>query len=325
MQGKPQQLELLPGQKGKLNLLLPKDWKNADALYLTGFDPYNKELFTWSWRINTPKLAKNFAIKSALTGNISATEKDSVLMITVGSTKYNFDKNTGFIKNVIKGSKKISLSDGPVLAGPKTELKSFKSYASGKQYIVEADYFGDAELHIKWTFVYGSPAKLDYTYSQTGDADFMGITFNYPEEKVTGLKWLGSGPYRVWKNRLRGQKYGVWHKDYNNTVTGESWNYPEFKGYYAKVNWAVFENKESPFTVFTDDKNMFLQVFRPAREKAALKNNNVEPPFPKGDLGFLQGISAIGTKFKSAEIMGPQGQKNENSGQPINRTIWFQF
>ncbi len=325
VQGKPRQLELLPGQKGKLNLLLPKDWKNADALYLTGFDPYNKELFTWSWRINTPKLAKNFAIKSASTGNISTTEKDSVLMITVGPTKYNFEKNTGFIKNVIKGSKKISLSDGPVLAGPKTELKSFKSYASGKQYIVEAEYFGDAELHIKWTFVYGSPAKLDYTYSQTGDADFMGITFNYPEEKVTGLKWLGSGPYRVWKNRLRGQKYGVWHKDYNNTVTGESWNYPEFKGYYAKVNWAVFENKESPFTVFTDDKNMFLQVFRPAREKAALKNNNVEPPFPKGDLGFLQGISAIGTKFKSAEKMGPQGQKNENSGQPINRTIWFQF
>ncbi len=55
----------------------------------------------------------------------------------------------------------------------------------------------------------------------------MGITFQYPEEKITGMKWLGRGPYRVWKNRLKGMQFGVWEKAYNNTVTGESWNYPE--------------------------------------------------------------------------------------------------
>ncbi|MET4082742.1 hypothetical protein ABIB40_002706 [Pedobacter sp. UYP30] len=325
VQGKPLPLELQPGQKGELNLNLPKNWKNADALYVTAYNPDNKELFTWTWRINTPDLRKNFTSQSPSAGNISATEKDSVLAVSVGATTYNFNKNTGFIQHVGKGGKEISLSDGPVLAGPKTELKSFKNYASGKQYIVEAVYSGEASLLVKWTFVYGSPARLDYTYTQTGDADFMGITFKYPEDKVTGLKWLGRGPYRVWKNRLRGQKYGVWHKDYNNSVTGESWNYPEFKGYHAEVNWAVIENKESNFTVFTDDKNMFLQVYHPAREKAPLKNNNVEPPFPKGDIGFLQGISAIGTKFKAADKMGPQSQKNKNEGGPVSGTLWFKF
>ncbi|WP_457268645.1 glycoside hydrolase family 2 TIM barrel-domain containing protein [Pedobacter sp. UYEF25] len=324
-EGKPLPLELQPGEKGMLNLSLPKDWNKADALYLTAFNPDDKELFTWSWRINTPDLKNNFKIQSPSIGNTSAIEKDSVLVVTVGTTIYHFNKNTGFIQYVKKGGKVISLSDGPVLAGPATELKSFKNYKSGKKYIIEADYSGAASLKVKWTFVYGSPARLDYTYTQTGDADFMGITFNYPERKVTGLKWLGRGPYRVWKNRLRGQKYNVWHKDYNNSITGESWNYPEFKGYHAQVNWAVIENKESPFTIFTDDKNMFLQIFKPAREKAALKNNNVEPAFPKGDIGFLQGISPIGTKFKSPDKIGPQGQKNKNEGKPVNATLWFQF
>jgi hypothetical protein len=45
--------------------------------------------------------------------------------------------------------------------------------------------------------------KLEYKYSVKGDADFMGITFNYPETSINGMKWLGRDPYRVWKNRLR--------------------------------------------------------------------------------------------------------------------------
>ena len=60
------------------------------------------------------------------------------------------------------------------------------------------------------------------------------------------MKWLGRGPYRVWKNRLKGQQFGVWHKRYNNTITGASWDYPEFKGYHADLYWVVIENKESP-------------------------------------------------------------------------------
>ncbi|MDB5029831.1 MAG: glycoside hydrolase family 2, partial [Mucilaginibacter sp.] len=171
----------------------------------------------------------------------------------------------------------------------------------------------------------GRPVKLEYTYTQTGDADYMGITFNYPEEKITGMKWLGRGPYRVWKNRLRGQLFGVWHKAYNNAITGETWGYPEFKGYHAEVSWAVIENKESPFIVYTNNKNMYLQMLRPAREKDALKDNNVEPPFPDGNIGFLNGISAIGTKFQPARVMGPQSQKNKNTGEPINGTLWFKF
>lgn len=323
--GSPKSLELLPGEKGMLNLNLPANWKNSDALYLTAYGTDKEELFTWSWVINGTSGLQLSERKNSSTNKITTEQTDEELVVNCGDVKYHFDKKTGYISKVIKEGKSISLSGGPVLAGQNSTLSSFKYSGSGNQYIIDATYNGEASLQVKWTFAFGEPARLDYTYSQSGDSDFTGITFNYPEEKVTGMKWLGRGPYRVWKNRLKGQEYGVWHKDYNNTITGENWNYPEFKGYHADVNWVVFENKEAPFTVFTNQKEMFLQVFHPAREAYALNNNNVEPPFPKGDIGFLQGVSAIGTKFHSADTMGPQGQKNKNTGKPVSATLWFKF
>jgi len=66
-----------------------------------------------------------------------------------------------------------------------------------------------------------------------GSLDYAGITFSYPEKLVTGATLMADGPYRVWKNRIKGTQFGVYNKKYNNTVTGQSWDYPEFKGYYS--------------------------------------------------------------------------------------------
>jgi hypothetical protein len=322
--GVPSPLELNPHEKGILNLKLPANWASNDALYLTAYGPYGEELFTWSWAIKSPAAVAKSPVLVAKSTPVGVGSGNELIVSTDGK-KFYFDKATGYIEKVVKGKTEVSLSGGPVLAGVNTTLKSFTYKTEGKQYVVEADYQGDATLHVKWTFASGKPAKLDYTYTQTGDVDFMGITFNYPEEKVTGMKWLGRGPYRVWKNRVPGEQFGVWHKAYNSTITGETWGYPEFKGYHGEVNWATIENKESAFTVYTDNKDMYLQIYRPAREQDALKNNNVEPPFPEGSIGFLNGISAIGTKFQAAKQMGPQSQKNHLTGEPISNTLWFEF
>jgi hypothetical protein len=66
-------------------------------------------------------------------------------------------------------------------------------------------------------------------------------------------------------------------------------------------------------------------MYHPAREKDALKNNNVEPAFPDGDIGFLNAIAPIGTKFQAAKVMGPQSQKNEALTTPVSGTLWFDF
>ncbi|SEO23196.1 glycoside hydrolase family 2 TIM barrel-domain containing protein [Mucilaginibacter sp. OK283] len=318
-------IELKPGGKGTLNLTLPASWKKNDALYLTAYGPDKQELFTWSWAIGAPADIAGKIASSPAKSAIKTTETDKLLTIKCDGISYDFDKVTGYIQKVRKPAGAISLSGGPVLAGVSTQLKQFTHKADAGKYIVEADYQGVSSLHVTWTFVSGRPVKLEYQYAQQGDADFMGITFNYPEEKITGMKWLGRGPYRVWKNRLKGQQFGIWHKAYNNTITGETWGYPEFKGYHAEVNWVTIENKESPFTVYAADKNTYLQMLHPAREKDALSNNNVEPAFPEGSIGFLNAIAPIGTKFQPAKVMGPQSQTNHASGDKISGILWFDF
>lgn len=318
-------VNLKPGEKGILNLGLPVTWAKNDGLYLTVYGPDKKEIFTWSWAIGQFAVIAGKPGVSAGKTTIKLTETDQSLSIKCDGVSYNFDKTTGYIKNVVKPGGTISLSGGPVLAGVQTELKQFSHKIVNNQFIVEADYQGAGSLHVKWIFVSGHPVKLQYQYAQQGDASFMGITFNYPEEKITGMKWLGRGPYRVWKNRLKGQQFGVWHKAYNNAITGETWGYPEFKGYHSEINWVTIENKESPFTVYSADKNIYLQMLRPAREMAALANNNVEPGFPEGSIGFLSGISPIGTKFQSAKVMGPQSELNHANGEKVSGTLWFDF
>ncbi|GAA4311953.1 glycoside hydrolase family 2 [Mucilaginibacter gynuensis] len=323
--GSPAQLNLKPGEKGTLNLKLPASWAKNNALYLTAYGPDKKEIFTWSWSITAPGFYVNKAHAFVIKSKIKSTDTDSLLTVNCDNINYIFSKTTGYIQKVIKPSGTISLSGGPVLAGVKTQLKDFKTEVADKLYTITASYDGDASLQVKWTFRPGYPAKLEYSYKQTGDVDFAGLTFNYPEEKITGMKWLGRGPYRVWKNRLKGQQFGVWHKAYNNTITGDSWQYPEFKGYHAEVNWVTIENKEAPFTVYTSDKNLYFQMLHPGKEKAALSNNNVEPAFPAGSIGFLNGIAPIGTKFQAPNVMGPQSQKNHYNDEAVNGTLWFDF
>ncbi len=83
---------------------------------------------------------------------------------------------------------------------------------------------------------------------------------------------------------MNGQRFGVWHKNYNNTITGASRGYPEFKGYHADLYWAVIENKESPVTVYTEDQSIFLQMLKPSHSK--YEHESLKPRFPMATSGF---------------------------------------
>jgi hypothetical protein len=239
-----------------------------------------------------------------------------------------FDKKSGLITAVNNSKGGISFTNGPVLTPGKQNFKSLKHGRNGDNEVVEMTYDGNLKS-VKYTMSPSGILKLDYSYSlydynPTNQFDYLGITFNYPEDKVTGVKYLGEGPYRVWKNRLKGGQYNVWSKKYNNTITGESWDYPEFKGYYKDFTWVVIENKEQPFTIFTDTPGLFLRLYTPARPKGA-KNDNNTPPFPPGDISFLNGISPIGTKFDGAENHGPEGGKNKIGWNVISGVLYFDF
>jgi hypothetical protein len=83
--------------------------------------------------------------------------------------------------------------------------------------------------------------QLDYEYRFDGVVDLLGVRFDSPQDSMRGIRWLGMGPYRAWQNRLQGTRLDVWENTYNDTTPGESWAYPEFKGYFRDWKWATFD------------------------------------------------------------------------------------
>jgi hypothetical protein len=314
---------LAPGEKGWLTLPVSPD-SVSDALYLIAYDSAHKEIAAWSWPLRSPRaVAENTPFVPAAAINVQ--EDSATLTISQDGINYYFDKSNGYLQKVFNGKQEISLGGGPVLATADQVLTGFKHYRKEDAYFIEPVYKGDNKFGVKWTFQPRQLPQLDYSYQIKGAVDYMGITFNYPEHQITGMKWRGQGPYRVWKNRLQGTQLGIWEKKYNNTITGESWDYPEFKGWHAGLYWVQIQNKEAPFVVYTGSKNIFLQMLQPQRPQAA-PNDYTHPAFPQGSIGFMHAISAIGTKFQPAEVLGPQSGKNmQLNYTPVSGVLWFDF
>ncbi len=315
--------DIAAGEHGTLNLELPGDWKTFDVLYVTATDQYGRQINTWSWNLVKPVDFSSRILKSASPSMVSSSELNNQLTVTSGNTAITFDKLNGSISSVKSNGRSIPFG-GFQFAGFNRNYKEMKSYKDGEDFIVEIVY--DSSCFAKWTMLKGGLIKLDYGYSLKGSVDYSGITFSYPESIVTGATLMANGPYRVWKNRLKGTQFGVFNKKYNNTVTGQSWDYPEFKGYYSNFYAVEIQTKELPVTIFTSTPDLFLHLFTPsAATNLRGVRGGMTPAFPSGNISFLHGISAIGTKFSSSQAEGPQGEKNVYSGEPVTGTVYFRF
>ena len=315
-------VNIAPESSGYIQLILPSDWHEYDLFCFTATDKYQKEIYTWSWNITTPKeVSKRFMKKEVEEYDIKIQESADLLRITYNKTEITFNKKNGYVNNICYDLKNVSLKNGPRFVGFESVLREFKHYQNDNGYIVESVFDNDNKL--KWTIPKTGWLKLEYQYLLNGEYDYAGISFNFPESKVQKAILMGNGPYHVWKNRLKGVQFGIYHKLYNNTITGQTWDYPEFKGYYSNLYAIKIENEEVPFTIVTETSNMYLHLFTPNRP--TFYSKNVNPPFPDGNISFLNAISPIGTKFSRPEQEGPQGSKNLFHNQIIKGILYFKF
>ncbi|MEO5713720.1 MAG: glycoside hydrolase family 2 TIM barrel-domain containing protein [Luteolibacter sp.] len=168
----------------------------------------------------------------------------------------------------------------------------------------------DGKDTFRWTLATGGGLRLDYSYRLEGDFIYHGITFDHPEEAFKSVKWLGDGPSRVWQNRLRGSRLGVYEIAPNDIQPGETWEFPEFQGYFAGLRWARFETTSGPLTMLSGEPSTFLRIGTPR-----ISHPRTTVAFPAGDVSFLRVIPAMGTKFSTAEKGGPASQSVKVSGQ----------
>lgn len=317
---------LSPGETGKARFSLPASFAEGDVLKLEAFDRDEHRICDWAFpiRLANPYFQRHLAqLSTGLSGNtVSARNNGKEIVLKSEKVSVTFDAATGMILRVLSGNTEIPLTNGPVAVGMKMVYQPASSYVrqDSEEAVFCARYKGGADS-IVWRLtsqglLYMDAVLLNRASGGGGfDDAFMdtevynlGLTFSYPERICKGMKWLGRGPYRVWKNRIPGTNYGIWHKDYNNTVTGESYDnlvYPEFKGYHANMYWATFESDTAPFTVYSRTDGIFYRVFTPEEPKGSAKRTM--PEFPEGDISFLLDIPAI-CSFKPIEQQGPNSQ-----------------
>ncbi|MFC2137127.1 glycoside hydrolase family 2 TIM barrel-domain containing protein [Bacteroidota bacterium] len=327
--GKINSPDIIPGHKEKLKIELPEDWHEYDILYIKASDPYNREIYTWNWHISLPSDIANKIIKIEGKDKIVIEEKDTLTIVRVNGAIITFNKNTGLLQEVKNNYGIIPISNGPLLCDGEMDFKNLVYRQEGENLILES-IFGEKSNYksLKWNVYPSGWVRLEVEYRPENYlSDFMGINFSFPEEDVTGIQWMGDGPYRVWKNRMQGNTLNVWEKDYNNTITGDrDYIYPEFKGYHSRLYWAKIITTGQPFLVVCNDEDVFLRLFTP---EFPSNPYNTAPPFPKGDISFLQGIPPIGTKSQIPENMGPSGRKNMYfdywKARPKKMTLFFNF
>jgi hypothetical protein len=305
---------IAPGDKGSLKLPLPEnwDWDGADAIALRVDGPDGRELWTWVWpsqhlngqyppvnisSFGPPVIAETAETIEIKTGSLG----------NIGILRATISKQTGLLASIRCDDQDISLT-GPRPVIGNAKLISTERTNDGEGVAVVAKFDGELKK-VVWHVRSDGLVMCDYTYTASGTNDFFGVIFDYPENLVKRKRWLGDGPYRVWKNRLQGATLGIWENDYNNTITGwRDWIYPEFKGCFANVYWMQLETREGLITSLTSSRDTFVQVLTPEFPPVNLGGHTI-PSLPRCGLGFLDAIPPIGSKFNAPEAGGPSGAR----------------
>lgn len=322
-EGEVQLPSLCPGERGIATMTLPANFFDADLLEIVAYHPDGSEMVTRTWPIGYAGDYWTRHRDEAPASDKAACEKNgNTVKLAAAGVEVTFDTTTGYITRVVSNGRHISLSNGPAPVGMVASVKSTQVRLDGDTAVFAVKYNGNIDS-IVWRM---SPdglldmSLLMLNRSRLGgglddaatydNITNLGITFSYPENVVTGMRWLGGGPYRVWKNRLRGANMGLWEKAYNNTITGESYEnlvYPEFKGYHSNLYWATVQNKESDFTVYATSDGVYLRMLTPEEPHERQGTTLTMPAFPDGDLSFLLEIPAI-RSFKPISQHGPKSQ-----------------
>lgn len=323
-------IPVIPPRSGPVNVgnilgNVEKARLNSDAATVASLEVSDKAggkiaEFTW------PE-AKETKDRGAFFGSIGSLETNSMRYFTVSNgffhvTNHVFgiDLTTGQLRFGSNRQAQVSMK-GPRLPEIVSKLLKFDYETNKNEHVLTFNYAGDLKS-VVWRVKQNGWLQCDFKYTATGTQDVFGVVFDYPENLVKKKRWLGDGPFRVWKNRVRGVTFGVWENDYNDTITGyRGWQYPEFKGCFSNVRWMRLETTEGLITVVPENIP-YVQVLTPEQPPDNLIGKT-KVNLPRCGLGFLHAIPPIGTKFKDAAASGPQSQPNLGQGEYSGRVSFY--
>ena len=270
-----------------------------------------------------------------------------MLTVTAGPVTYTFSKKDGRLQQVKAANHTYSLSNGPRFVAAKRadrsddgfynhdDKEAFQKKTQYTEYQDQGSFVGfeltdglvaryrhGSLQTIKWHFLSDGSAVLTAEAEFNGVVDLMGICFDYPEDKVQGKRWVGRGPYRVWQNRMEGPQYGYWQTDYNDPVPGESWQYPEFKGYFDGVQWMQLQTTEGAIGIqpcHSLYRPIYVGIYTPRDGR-----DHILYDLPQTGLALLDVIPAVRNKVNTTDLNGPSAQPHLTQGLHVYEA-WLRF
>ena len=301
--GFPDVEDLKPLERGNLKISAVGP-ENADALEIIAQDPHGRNIYSWSYPVlDHEKMADAFNKKGGDQIKFEENDRAFIFKTSKGLT-ITIGKEDGLLKAVSDQEKVIALNEGPVIVDNDIKPEYIKHRQDGSDHKVFVTFENNRHA-FEWTIKPSGLLHLEVRYDPKDNSYSAGIDFSFPESEVQKVKWMGNGPYRVWKNRMKGVEFGVWEKAYNNTITGYTeFIYPEFKGYHSNLYWVeITDIQKSKFRIYSETEDLFLKLFNP---EEAPEPKKTRVAHSKGDISFLNGIPAIGTKFHHPGRLGPQ-------------------
>ena len=341
-EGKFESPDAAPGQR--VQLALPRNYLEADAIQLTAIDPNGQEIFTWSYKFRMRVGNLNRKALRENTQQYTYTEDGDQLLVKNDNRQYTFSKKTGMLMGVSVDGKKISFSNGPRFVAAKRSDRSDDGFynhddkQAEKKKTLYTEYadqgafagftFSDSTLvanyqhgsleKVTWRFLQDGGAYMDVDYYFNGVVDLFGVCFDYPEQMVKRKTWVGKGPYRVWQNRMEGPQYGLWSNDYNDPIPGETFEYPEFKGYFSNVSWMKLKTTEGQLGI--EGINLKVGVYTPRDGR-----DHILYTLPETGIAILRAIPAVRNKVNTTDLNGPSAQPYWSKGKGnINAILRFE-
>ena len=310
---------------------------HGDVLQVTATNPKGEEVYTWNFKTEV------VAVIDGAGTDCTQSETADELSVTAASRTYTFSKKDGRLKQVTVNGKTITLSNGPRFVAAKRSDRSqdgFYNHDDREAFKKKTDYteykdqgaFSGFDLQngvltaryqhgslntVKWSFSSNGDVTVMADYYFNGVVDLMGICFDYPESQVKSKQWVGSGPYRVWQNRLQGPQYGYWQTAYNDPIPGETFEYPEFKGYFADVTWMQLETTEGKIGILLPSDYVGVYTPRDGRD-------HILYTLPQTGIAILKAIPAVRNKVNTTDLNGPSAQPYWSKGKgSMSTTLRF--
>lgn len=328
-----------PGLSGYLHIDMPEGFMNYDVFAIKAVDHFGKELWTWTRNITSASANASRIVPDAQPEGSASYErlKAADRFYAAAAERSGIDQRNIPEAHPASQTHRSGIFEGGLPAGLRfssgdfvqSEVTEEENGYIRTNFRLERENRDYGFNYIRVGYLPSGWVDVEYSFAVSGRYDHVGVTFDFPEEGVKKIKWMGNGPYRVWKNRTKGARFGIWEKDYNDTATGEAWDYPEFKGFHSNMYAADIQTEEGTLSIVMASDDLYLHLFTPSKQ-VNRNNDNTLGIFPDGNISILNAISPVGTKFKRASDLGPSSQQNMvvvNRGitDPITGHFYMKF